>query len=234
MRAEKKPLVSAIVAVRNGERFLAQAIQSILDQSYWPYEIIVIDDGSTDRTRDIARSYTPVRYFYQKHQGVSVARNRGIEEAKGEYIAFLDDDGLWTRDKLEAQVGRMIDDPGLQYTVAHVKCFVEPGLPIPHGMKKELLEGTQVGYIPETLVARKTLFQRIGMFDAQLRTAEDVDWFARARDQRIAAAALPNVLLHKRYHDKNISMNIDLNNQNLLDVLQRSILRRREGEKDSS
>ena len=95
------PLVTVIIIVRNGERFLEQAIQSVLAQTYNPLELIVVDGRSQDRTAQIAQSFAEVRYVQQINKGVSDAYNLGIAEATGELIAFLSHDDLWTSDKLD-------------------------------------------------------------------------------------------------------------------------------------
>ncbi|MCU0517013.1 MAG: glycosyltransferase [Oscillatoria sp. Prado101] len=231
----EKPLVSVIMVVKNGERFLAEAIESILSQTYEPYEIIVVDGQSTDSTEKIAKSYKPVRYIRQTGQGVADAYNVGIDAARGEFVAFLSHDDLWAPNKLSVQVDYLLSQPEIQYTVAKAKFFLEEGYSIPPGFKPELLEGDRVSRIMETLVARKTLFEKIGQFNPNLRTAEDVDWFARAKDKNILMAVIPEVLLYKRIHDANISLSdIKLNNDLLLNILKQSIDRQRSrrGEKE--
>ena len=101
---QKQPLVSVIIPVYNREKFLAEAIDSVLAQTYRPIEIIVIDDGSTDKSGEIARSYAETKYIYQDNQGVSVARNIGVDAAQGEFLAFLDSDDMWLHNKLETQI----------------------------------------------------------------------------------------------------------------------------------
>ncbi len=99
------PLVSVILPVFNGERFLAEAIESVLQQGYRPIEIILVDDGSTDSTPRIAGSFADhVRYYYQPNAGPAAARNLGIRMASGEFIAFIDADDLWPEDKLAMQM----------------------------------------------------------------------------------------------------------------------------------
>jgi len=120
-----------------------------------------------------------------------------------------------------------MEHPAIHYTTAKVKFFLEPGCSIPVGFKKALLEGDHVGHIMETLVARKSLFGDIGTFDTTLSTGEDVDWFCRTRDYGIPMAVIPQVLVHKRIHDRNLSLNTMENNQNLLRVLKQSIDRNR-------
>lgn len=221
------PLVSTIIVVKNGERYLARAIESILAQTYSPYEIIVVDGSSTDNTPSIARSFLEVRYLQQMSQGIANAYNQGIDAAKGEFIAFLSHDDTWTQNKLSTQVHYLIEHPEIQYSVAKVKFLLEEGHSIPPGFRPELLEGDHMGHIMETLVARKTLFERIGGLNNRFSVAEDVDWFARAKDNNISVAAIPEVLLHKRVHNTNLSLTSAENNQNLLKLLRASIERKR-------
>ena len=99
------PKVSVIIPTYNRAHYICETIDSILAQTYRDYEIIVVDDGSADNTRKVLQKYDgKVRYFYQKNRGPSAARNFGISQSQGEYIAFLDDDDLWTENKLELQI----------------------------------------------------------------------------------------------------------------------------------
>ncbi|HBB32700.1 MAG TPA: hypothetical protein DDZ80_09135 [Cyanobacteria bacterium UBA8803] len=223
-----EPLVSIIIVVKNGERYLARAIDSILNQTYKHYEIIVVDGQSTDNTEKIAKSYPQVRYLCQKSQGIANAYNMGIDASIGEFIAFLSHDDTWTPNKLSAQVNYLIDNPHIQYTVAKVKFILEEGHSIQPGFRPELLEGEHIGSIMETLVVRKSLFDLIGKLNPEFSVAEDVDWFARAKDNHIPMAIIPEVLLHKRVHDTNLSLTSSVNNQNLLKILRSSIKRKRD------
>jgi len=112
MRGVEPPRVSVVIPVYNGERFLADAIQSVLDQSYQDYEVIVVDDGSTDGSAEVAQRFgEAVRYVHQANSGVCKARNTGIAVAQGTYIAFLDQDDLWLPDKLATQVAYLDSHP---------------------------------------------------------------------------------------------------------------------------
>jgi len=153
------PLVSVIMAVRNGERFLAQAIESVLNSDYRPIEILIVDGQSEDKTEEIARSFPLLRYICQPNTGISEAYNLGIKEAKGEFVAFNSHDDVWTRDKLRLQVDYLMRHPEIQYVTAQAKFFLEKGCDIPSGFRRELLEGPHVCHIMETLVVRKSLFQ---------------------------------------------------------------------------
>ena len=220
-------LISVVIAVRNGERYLRSAIESILVQAYTPIEILLVDSHSTDHTRAIARSYPQLRCLSQVNRGVADARNLGIAAARGSLIAFLSHDDLWTSSKLRSQVGYMKSFPHLQYTVGRAKFFLEPGMAPPSGFRRELLIGDHEAHIPETLLARRSVFNEIGVFNPHLTTGEDVDWFARAKDKQIPCAVIPKVLLHKRVHDSNTSLNDPACNQILLSVMRQSIARKR-------
>jgi glycosyltransferase involved in cell wall biosynthesis len=221
------PLVSTIIVVKNGERFLAAAIESVLAQDYQPYEIIVVDGHSVDATAEIAKSFAAVRFIEQVNQGVADAFNVGIDAARGELLAFLSHDDLWTPNKLSVQVNYLICHPEIQYVIARVRFFLEPGYRRPSGFREELLLEDRVGLIMETLVARKSLFEVIGKFDPLFLAAEDADWFVRASDNQVPRAVIPEVLLLKRVHDANLTFTTPEINHNLLRALKQSIVRKR-------
>src|SRR3954451_23570366 len=105
------PLVSVIIPVHNGAKYLRAALESVFAQTYSPFEVIVVDDGSVDESGVIAQSFNDVRYIHQANQGVAAARNNGIGAARGEFLAFLDQDDLWTTEKLKLQMGYLMKDP---------------------------------------------------------------------------------------------------------------------------
>lgn len=220
------PLVSVIVAVRNGERFLAAALESIYAQDYRSFEVIVVDGQSTDNTAAIAQSFARVQYIWQMGQGIADAYNLGLAAAQGSLIAFLSHDDLWTPDKLRMQVGYMQSHPNILYTIARVHFFLEPGHQPPPGFRCNLLDGDHVGRIMETLVARRAVFDMVGPFDTTIAIANDADWFARAQDMAIPMAVLPQVLLHKRIHATNLSLHTAANTRDLLVALRRSAARK--------
>ena len=122
-------LISCIVAVYNGERYLGEAIDSILAQTYRPSEIIIVDDGSTDGTAAVVARYgQQVRYVWQPNSGPAAARNLGLDVMQGEFVAFLDADDLWHPEKLAQQMARFRARPELDYCVAHAQNFWVPEL----------------------------------------------------------------------------------------------------------
>jgi glycosyltransferase involved in cell wall biosynthesis len=222
-----KPLVSVIITVYNGERYLAEAIESVLAQTQKPNEIIVVDSESQDNTEKVARSYRQVHYISDSRQGLANARNMGIDVCQGELIAFLDHDDRWTPNKLKVQVDHLINNPKIQYVNALVRLFLEPGFTLRTGYTKKSLNRAKVGRTPGTLVARKSLFERIGRFSADFVIGCDVEWFTRAKDNNIPMAIIPEVLLYKRLHNTNLSGNVQVNRQELFKIVRQSIVRYR-------
>lgn len=198
------PLVSCIIPVFNGERYITQALDSIAAQSHPATEIIVVDDGSTDRTAEVVKGHTAgVRYLRQNNAGPATARNVGIREARGAFIAFLDADDRWPPDKLERQLRVFAEHPGTGAVVAHVVMFREPGSTASSGGRP--IDTPIPAYTSGTLLAAREIFDRVGVFDASLHHADDTSWFVRARTLGIDIALLPDVLLHRRLHDRNMS-----------------------------
>lgn len=219
--------VSAIIPLFNGERFLSAALDSVLAQTRPPFEVLVIDDGSTDGGPRLARTYPEVRVLHQTNAGNAAARNAGIAAATGDLLAFLDADDMWTPNKLELQVAHMVANPHLGYTLAHLQTFVEPGVEPPSWLRPELLEGAVPGPIPSTLVARRWTFDRVGLFDPRHRIAVDVDWLLRAREAGVPSITLQAVLLRRRIHEGNLSADPEAQPAALLRVIRASVLRQR-------
>ncbi len=224
--ARDSQLVSAVIPVCNGEKYLSAAIESVLAQTFPDIELIIVDDGSTDSSAKIAGGYEGAGYIYQPNKGVTAARNTGILSARGEFIAFLDQDDMWTPDKLKVQVGYLVDNPGAGYSLARQRLFLEPGTTAPSWLKKEFLFHDQAGYLPGTLVARRWAFGQVGLFDPAYRIGSDTDWLARARDLGIPMVILPEVLLLRRIHHGNQSARTDLIHTELAKILKASIDRR--------
>lgn len=218
--------VTVILVVRNGERTIAEALASVMRSEEKPLEILVINGHSTDRTVEIAARHPLVRVVPERHRGIANAYNQGIAEARGEFIAFISHDDVWTDGKLDRQLTFMRDRPELLFTVGMVEHFLDCAAP-PPGFRQELLDRPHPGYIMETLVARREAFAAIGPFDPKFSVGEDTDWFARARDIGVAAAMLPETLVRKRVHTANSSLNESNINGLLLKALRGSVERKR-------
>jgi glycosyltransferase involved in cell wall biosynthesis len=206
----KGPLVSVVIPAHNAERFLGEAIESVLAQTYAPVELIVVDDGSTDKTAEVAGAYSEATVISQENAGPSAARNCGALAAGGKFLAFHDSDDAMTPDKLAVQVGHMLDNPGVGCVLAEQELLVEPGAELPfwaEGSKvltvmpqrpPELADEPNVH--PMTMVVRRGAFERVGPFDESMRAAEDFDWMLRASEEGVEIARLSGVLLRRRVH----------------------------------
>lgn len=199
--------ISCIVPVFNGERFLREAIDSILAQTYRPLEIIAVDDGSTDSTPAILTSYgEPVHYIAQSNAGPATARNAGIREATGDFIGFLDSDDLWHPTKLTRQMECFNERPDLNISVTNVQNFWMPELNEEQEHFRKHRRGQALpGYSTVTLLARRKIFDAIGVFDTTLKHGDDTDWFLRAEEHGAQIELLPEVLVYRRLHENNRS-----------------------------
>ncbi|MBD2603495.1 glycosyltransferase family 2 protein [Scytonema hofmannii FACHB-248] len=223
----KLPLVTVIIPVYNSAKFLAEALDSVFAQTYHPLEVIIVDDGSTDDSAKIAKTYPSVRYLYQPNQGAATARNVGIASAEGELIALLDADDVWKPEKLSLQVEYLNQHPQIGILATKVYQFFESEVELPPGFRHDKLLGEQPGMIPSTLVIRKTVFNQIGVFSPEFVPSEDTEWLCRARDSQVEIAMLSEVLATHRLHGSNISWNmVSTSSSRLLKILKASIDRK--------
>lgn len=230
------PLVSCIVPVFNGERYLAEALASIFAQTHRQLEVIVVDDGSTDATPQVAARFgDAIRYVRQDNGGCGSARNRGIAHASGEYVAFLDADDVWDREKLERQLARFGERPELDYCVTHVQNFWVAGLEAEAERLRNHRRAKPVpGYVAQALLARRSLFASVGGFDPSIRFAETIEWFMRADRNGAVSELLPDVLVFRRLHPSNHTRSSGSRSQDEVLALlkQRLDERRRRGRPD--
>jgi glycosyltransferase involved in cell wall biosynthesis len=221
----KSPVVSCIVPVFNGERYLGEALDSILKQTYRPLEIIVADDGSTDGTASVAASYgDQVRYNRQKHAGAPVARNLGLSIAHGEFVAFLDSDDLWHPEKLQRQMARFEARAELDLCVTHLQNFWIPGLEDEEAkFQNHRLAAALPGYVTPTLLARGSVFHDVGLFNENLRVGDSADWFSRPSERGLVIEILRDIMLYRRMHESNMSM--QAGTRRMTSAMQDAILR---------
>jgi len=196
-------LVSVIIPVYNGARYLGEAIESVLAQSYHPSEIIVVDDGSTDYTAKVAQHFESVQYVYQPNSGCGPARNRGVDSAHGAFLAFLDADDLWVNGKLSSQMAAFAAQPDLEAVFGHIQQFYSPDIEPQKQIHAHYAEKIMVGYHADTMVIRSEAFHRVGYFQPEWLFGQFIDWFSRAQEQELKMRLLPNILAKRRIHDTN-------------------------------
>lgn len=221
------PLVSVIIPAYNRAGFILDALASAYDQNHSPIEVIVVDDGSTDDTREVVESFErPVRYVYQEHAGVSPARNRGLAEAKGELIAFLDSDDVWTDGSLSYRVAQLMDAPDAD--VAYGKTRVTN---LTKGGNLRRYREGEAAHHPcfSSMLIRRSAFDKIGTIDESFEHSEDVDWVCRANEGGLAILRTDFVVLNYRIHGGNMTSDVDTNRGFMFRALKGSLERRRRG-----
>ena len=229
---EDGPMVSVIMPVFNGERYLAEAIESVLAQGYQPLELIVVDDGSTDGSGSIASSFGgEVRYTYQRNQGPAIARNTGLELAQGEIIGFLDADDRWPSGRLDLQLACLVGDPSVEVVMGHAQYLRQRPAPGDSPETEELSDPLFLFNLSATIL-RKSVFDTVGRFDPELYYCDDYDWFFRAQERGVRLVTLSQVTLHYRRHEGNITNDRDRGNSYFMRTLKKRLDRQRQQELD--
>jgi len=191
---------SVIIPAFNAGRFLAEAIDSALRQSRPPAEVIVVDDGSTDDTAEVARRFPAVRYIAQPNGGIAAARNRGVDGASGDCFGFLDADDWWTPEKLALQTTVLEIEPDVDVVLGHC---VEVPQSAWAAARSSGPPAAVPGNLPSACLVRRAAFDRVGPFDATLRAGDFIDWMLRARSRGLRIRMLPELVLWRRIHDAN-------------------------------
>lgn len=212
------PEVSVVIPTYNRASLLAEALESVLNQTYKYFEIIVVDDGSTDSTDAVIKPYIgSIKYIRQNNQGNGAARNTGIKEAKGEFVAFLDSDDLWLPDKLEKQIKYLQEHPDVDMVYGNGIIFgntKDSGRSlISHKKARQLSkkvtlrdEFMKSTIRSSTILIRKNILDELGGFDPNLRVCVDGDFSLRTLS-KYKVAFMDDILIRYRKHDGNISSN---------------------------
>jgi glycosyltransferase involved in cell wall biosynthesis len=215
------------MGTRNAGRYLEEALASIRGGTFDDVEIVVVDCASEDDSVAIAERHG-ARVIPQEGTGLFAGWNQGIEASRGELIGFLDSDDRWVPEKLESQVTRLRERPELDYVIGHARHFLEPGMPMPPGLRPEILDVSLPAPMPGTVLARRAVVEAVGPFRTDYEIASDVDWFARLKDGGFRFEVVPEALVHKRMHDSNLShFQARTMNGEILALLRESIRRQR-------
>ncbi len=196
MKKLSKDLVSVIIPTFNRLSFLQKAVDSVLKQTYRPMEVIIIDDGSEDSSYEMLKPFLTTcseniscRYFYQRNNGVSSARNLGLKQALGEYISFLDSDDLWDSRKIEIQMGFMTSQS--EYQVCYTdEIWIRKGVRVnPKNIHQKYSGNIYTHCLPlciispSSILMKRDIIDRIGLFDEDLPACEDYDYWLRLSSQ---------------------------------------------------
>jgi glycosyltransferase involved in cell wall biosynthesis len=227
------PLVTVVIPAFNRERFLGDAIESVFLQDHRPLEVLVVDDGSTDGTAAVARRFPGVRYLGRSHGGAAAARNTGVTAARGEFLAFLDSDDLWLKEKLACQIEAMVASPDPAMAFGWVQQFVSPDATGPVRDRIVCPEKPRPGRTCGTLLLRREVMERVGPFDESLAAGEFVDWLSRARLLGIRDVMVERVVLRRRLHGGNLGYQNPALRQDLVRAVGNHLRRQREARGES-
>jgi cellulose synthase/poly-beta-1,6-N-acetylglucosamine synthase-like glycosyltransferase len=221
---DAEPLVSVVIPCYNGEAYLQEAIESALAQSHRNVEVVVVDDGSTDRSGEIARSL-PVRYIYHANRGLCASRNEGVRASKGSFILFLDADDRLKPDAIENGLSVLTEQPECAMSVGDHMFICQDRLHVAHSRKEclsefhyeALLKSNFIEMI-SSVIFRRSVLDEMGGFNTGLKVAEDYDLYLRiARKYPICCHTA--VMAEYRIHGHNVSRNSQLMLTTTLQVL---------------
>ena len=221
------PLVSIVIPVYNAAAFLAETLASVFAQDHRPIDVIVVDDGSTDRSLTIAKSWVPaVRTLHQANAGPAAARNRGIEVARGEYLTFIDADDLWPQGRLRRQLAVLQGRSDLDMVLG--LCQLDYPAQAPHTAARFRAADKDIALFSFGAgLFRRRLFDRVGALSEDLRNTEDGDWFMRAREAGASWLLEDEVALIYRRHGANMTERLPLAKSEVFRVLARATARHR-------
>jgi len=214
--------VSVVIPTYNRYTLLKRAINSLLTQTHPVDEIIVVDDGSTDNTKDIKKDFPEIIYIYQKNSGVSAARNVGIKRAKNEWIAFLDSDDEWHNEKLEKQVAFHQKNPNILMSYTAEK-WVRDGkvVKIPKKYRKVGLDAfvenlSYCNIAPSSVLLHRRLLEKIGLFDESLEVCEDYDLWLRITMEHEAGLINEALIIKYAGHDEQLGFRKEMEKVRIL------------------
>lgn len=219
--------VSVIIPAYDAERYLAEAVDSVLAQSVGPREVFVVDDGSSDGTATVASTFAAVTVLSAPHLGLGATLNRGIAAAAGGSIAFLDADDLWTPGKLAAQIEALEGAAAPDIVLGAVQQFISPDAPRDFRSRISCPPTPMPGFCAGAMLARRAVFERVGPFDPSLRLGSFIDWFDRAASLGVRTVVLPEIHLLRRLHGGNFSLRESAARSDFARVAKAAIDRRR-------
>ena len=219
--------VSVLIPAYNAARFLPEALESILAQSYTDYEIIVVDDGSTDDTQAVCARYDMIAYQYQCHSGVAAARNAAIRASNGEIIAFLDADDIFLPEKLAKQMEYLDAHPDCSIVFSELRNFLDPSVTDPVPDQLASLNSPVPAALP-TAVIRREVFEKVGLFNEDFQRGEDTEWLLRVSAAGIQTDhRIPEELYQRRIHGDNTTIVNSFSKDLILRVTRAAIMAKR-------
>lgn len=227
------PTISIILPIYNTAKYIRESLESILHQTYSDFEIICIDDGSTDTSMEIVQEIAGmdsegriVMIQLEKNSGIAAARNAGITIARGTFIAFADADDIWKPQKLELQMAQFASDPHLDISFCMIQNFISPELSDEEKNQKDTLLDPISGQVSGAFLAKKSSFDQVGLLNETYRIGEFIDWMARANELGLTNSIVPEVLYLRRAHTTNTTLDKPAH-ADYLTIARQALLRRR-------
>jgi glycosyltransferase involved in cell wall biosynthesis len=223
-----EPLIGVVIPAWDGQRYLGEAIESVLGQTHRALDVVVVDDGSTDATPDIARGYSPhVRCIALPHQGLGAARNAGVRAVRGDHIAFLDQDDVWQENKLERQLEPFTGSSPPDLVFGHVREFISPELEPRLADRIRCVTEPRPAALPGTMLAARASIARVGPFATHWVSNDFMAWLLAARQLGLREVMIADHVLSRRLHESNFSHRSDVTRREYLHVVKESLDRRR-------
>lgn len=193
------PLVSVIMAAYNSAEHIGEALESALAQDWQPFEVVVVDDGSTDGTAEIVHSFD-VRYVRQENAGPAAARNRAIRESRGALVANFDSDDILPPSRLRVQAEYLLEHPDVGCVFGR-----QEWLNAPSWLTRDPVYGDLDGIPLSSAMFRREVLDVLGGYDSRFEPSEDMDLVIRMREQGIGYVVLPDLVLYRRYHESSLT-----------------------------
>ncbi len=222
-------LLSVIVPAYNAEAYLAETLASVLEQNWKSLELLVVDDGSSDRSIAVAERFgSAVRVVARPHRGLAATRNTGIAAARGAFLLHLDADDLLTPNSISVRMAHFDSDPMLDIVTGRLVCFLSPEMTIDDHGRYRVPPEPQQGHLPGAAIIRAAAFDRFGLLDEKFEVNADLDWSVRARDEGARIRLIDDVVVRRRIHGRNMTLvhkrELDTSR---LQILSASLARRR-------
>jgi glycosyltransferase involved in cell wall biosynthesis len=219
--------ISVIIPARNAELYLGEAIASVRAQTHHVLEIIVVDNNSEDGTAALARELNTI-VITEPTRGASSARNRGVSEAKGRFLAFLDADDVWISEKLESQMEAFRTDPFLEAAFGLIEQFISGDIAQEEASRLHVSLEASAARLPSTMLIKKESFHRIGPYSTEWKRAEVLEWNVRAMEMGLRQFSIPRVVARRRLHASNTGVTMREYNLEYLRIIRMKMLREKQ------